>query len=161
MSDALATYLHDHLAGSHFAVKLLNSLNEQYRDEPLGAFALDFCKEVERDQQTLQEIIDHVGKASMDLAEVTGWLTEAASQFKLRRDKPGGGLGTFEALETLALGIRGKISLWNALSHIGKVDPRVPKKDFPALITRAQDQFSRAEEQRLNLVPATFTPPSG
>ena len=26
MSDPLATYLHDHLAGSHFAVKLLDSL---------------------------------------------------------------------------------------------------------------------------------------
>jgi hypothetical protein len=26
MSDALATYLHDHLAGSHFAIKLLSSL---------------------------------------------------------------------------------------------------------------------------------------
>jgi hypothetical protein len=39
ISDALATYLHDHLAGSLFAVKLLSSLSDQYEDEELGAFA--------------------------------------------------------------------------------------------------------------------------
>jgi len=32
MSDALATYLHDHLAGSHFAINLL-SLSDRYKDE--------------------------------------------------------------------------------------------------------------------------------
>jgi hypothetical protein len=36
MSDPLATYLHDHLAGSNFAIELLDSLRDQYSGEPLG-----------------------------------------------------------------------------------------------------------------------------
>ena len=72
MNDPLATYLHDHLAGSHFAIKLLESLHDQYKDEELGDFALGLCVEVKRDQDTLQQIIDHVGKATLDLTEVAG-----------------------------------------------------------------------------------------
>jgi hypothetical protein len=30
MHDPLATYLHDHLAGSHFAIELLDSIEKQY-----------------------------------------------------------------------------------------------------------------------------------
>jgi hypothetical protein len=43
MSDPLAIYLHDHMAGSHFAIKLLESLHDQYKDEGLGQFALALC----------------------------------------------------------------------------------------------------------------------
>ena len=85
MNDPLATYLHDHLAGSHFAIKLLESLHDQYKDEELGHFALGLCAEVKRDQDTLQQIIDHVGKATLDLTEVVGWVGEKASQFKLHQ----------------------------------------------------------------------------
>jgi hypothetical protein len=53
MNDHLATYLHDHLAGSHFAIKLLDSLHEQYKDEPLGKFAHAVCAEIKQDQDTL------------------------------------------------------------------------------------------------------------
>src|SRR5277367_6438572 len=138
MSDPLATYLRDHLAGSHFAVKLLETLQEQYRDEELGWFALSLCAEIKQDQDTLQTIIDHVGKASLDLTEVAGWFAERASQFKLQRDASGGGLGTFEALETLTLDIRGKLALWRALPAILEVDRRVPEYDYPALAARAE-----------------------
>src|ERR1700727_2799393 len=98
MSDNLAVYLHDHLAGSHFAVKLLASLNDQYKNEELGAFALGLSYEIKQDQATLQAIIDRVGKASVDITEATGWLAEKASQLKLKRDHSDGGIGTFEAL---------------------------------------------------------------
>src|SRR5260370_41973330 len=109
MSDPLAIYLHDHMAGSHFAIKLLESLHDQYKDEGLGQFALALCAEIKRDQDTLQQIIEQVGEAHFDLAEVAGWVGEKASQFKLQRDDCGGGPGTVEALETLALGIRGEL----------------------------------------------------
>src|SRR5271154_5152004 len=147
MSDPLATYLRDHLAGSHFAVKLLETLQEQYRDEELGWFALSLCAEIKQDQDTLQTIIDHVGKASLDLTEAAGWFAERASQFKLQRDASGG-LGTFEALETLTLGIRGKLALWRALPLVLKVDTRVPEYDYVALAARAEDQFARVDERR-------------
>ena len=105
MSDVLATYLHDHLAGSHFAIKLLSSLSDRYKDEELGTFARSLAVDVKQDQDTLQQVIDKVGKAKLDLMEAVGWLTEKASRLKLRWDESGEGIGTFDALETLMLGI--------------------------------------------------------
>ena len=66
MSDALSTYLHDHLAASHFAIKLLGTLHDQYRNQELGAFAQALREEVEQDQEALQEI----GSASAALISI-------------------------------------------------------------------------------------------
>jgi len=158
MKDPLATYLRDHLAGSHFAVKLLDSLYEQYREEDLGDFAFAMREEVKQDQETLQTIIDRVGTAHLDLTEAAGWLAEKASEFKLQRDDSSGGLGTFEALETLTLGIRGKWALWKVLPLIREADSRIPDLDFEELRRRADEQFARVEEQRLKLAQFTFWP---
>lgn len=160
MSDPLATYLHDHLAGSHFAIKLLQSLQEQYKDESLGHFARLLIRDVTEDQETLQKIIDHVGRASVDLTEAAGWIAERASQFKLSRDDASGGIGTFEALETLMLGIKGKLALWQALPVIRKVNPRIPDEDFVHLAARAEEQFTRVEKRRLQQAITTFAPVS-
>src|ERR1700689_2872154 len=107
MSDSLATYLHDHLAGSNFAVELLESLRDRYRDKELGSFAQALLRDIKQDQQVLLNIIEQVGASHLDLKQVTGWLAEKASRLKLSHDDSGG-LGTFEALETLQVGIFGK-----------------------------------------------------
>jgi hypothetical protein len=158
MSDNLTVYLQDHLAGSHFAVNLLQSLTEQYKDEELGAFALGLSDEIKQDQATLQRIADNVGKASIDLTQAVGWLGEKASKFKLLRDDSGGGIGTFEALETLALGIRGKYELWQVLPVICEMDERVPAQDFENLTARALDQYKLVEQHRLQMARTTFRP---
>jgi hypothetical protein len=160
MSDSLKSYLHDHLAGSHFATKLLNALQEQYKDEPLGKFAGAMLAEVAQDQNILEQIIQQVGTAHLDLTESVGWLAERASQFKLHRDKAGAGLGTFEAVEVLALGIRGKLALWQALPAIRQLDARIPALDFAQLASRAEEQFARTDEERLNLIRFVFQPES-
>ena len=77
---------------------------------------------------------------------------------KLGRDLDGPDLGTFEALETLTLGIRGKWALWRALSRIRELDSRVPEVDFNSLAMRAEDQFTKTEQQRLMLVDIAFRP---
>jgi hypothetical protein len=156
VNDPLATYLHDHLAGSHFAIKLLDSLHDQYKGEELGQFALALRAEVKRDQDTLLQIIDRVRKATLDLTEVVGWVSEKASQFKLQGDDSSGGLGTFEALETLALGIQRKLALWQALPLIREVNARVPTEDFGRLALRADEQYTSVENQRRLLIQATF-----
>jgi hypothetical protein len=158
MSDRLVSYLHDHLAGSYFAIKLLSSLAEQYPNEELGKFATALGAEIKLEQDTLQKIADRAGKGSLDLMEAAGWLAEKASQFKLHRDAAEGGLGTFEALETLTLGIQGKMALWRALRVIREVDARIPAEDYEHLWARAQSQFELVEERRLRLASVTFEP---
>lgn len=59
------------------------------------------------------------------------------------------GLGTFEALAFLTLGIQGKMALWSALSTIADADDRLSGLDFDLLSTRARDQYARVEEYRL------------
>jgi hypothetical protein len=158
MSDPLAVYLHDHLAGSRFAIELLKSLQEQYRGQPLADFARVLENDVMQDQETLQKIIDSVGRAHLDLKEAAGWFAEKAAQLKLREDHAAGGIGTFEALEMLVLGVRGKLALWQVLPIAREVDLRIPGLDFANLAARAEEQGARIEKQRLQLGATTFRP---
>src|SRR4051794_7120756 len=100
MSDSLATYLQDHLAGADFAVDLLQSLREQHGAEPLGQFASSLLVDIEEDRTVLKAITDRIGREPSNLKEAAAWMTEKLSRWKLGRDVAGG-LGTFEALETL------------------------------------------------------------
>ena len=159
MNDPIAIYLRDHMAGSHFAIELLDSLHNQYRDESLGRFALALKADVEQDQATLQEIIERVGKSHFDLKEAAGWFAEKLSQLRLKREDSGGGIGTFEALETLMLGIRGKFALWQVLPVIREVDVRIPDNNFETLKARAEEQYGRVEAQRLELATSNLPCP--
>ena len=156
MRDPLAIYLHDHLAGSRFAVELLKSLEQQYHGQPLGDFARVLEKDVTTDQEILQKIIDSVGRVHLDLKEAAGWFSEKAAQLKLGEDRASGGIGTFEALEALVLGIRGKLALWQVLPIVREIDARMPDLDFRNLAESAQEQGSRVEEQRLRLAAFAF-----
>jgi hypothetical protein len=152
MSDSLAIYLHDHLAGSNFAVELLEFLRNQHAGQPLGDAAAALSAEVAEDRKVLQGIIGRVGNSVPILKEASAWVAEKLSELKLRQ----GDLGTFEALEALALGILGKDALWRALGALGDADPRLCGVDFSQLSARAEQQHSRAEELRLQWVRAAF-----
>ena len=71
-----------------------------------------------------------------------GWGTE-----KLLRLKPG---GRFEDLETLSLGVEGKLALWEALQRAYGDDSRLRGVDLDALSARARSQRRRIEQQRLD-----------
>jgi hypothetical protein len=157
MTDPLAVYLHDHLAGSNFAIELLGSMRDRFRGAPLGNFAAAILPEIEQDRDVLHGIIDRAGEGHADLKEAAAWFAEKASRFKLARDK-GDGLGTFEALETLALGIEGKASLWRALFVISQQDNRVRGTDYQQLGKRAEAQHARVEEQRPNVALTALKP---
>jgi hypothetical protein len=150
MSDPLATYLHDHLAGSNFAIELLKNLRDQHAGEPLGQFAAVLRIEIEEERKVLQRIIEQVGTEPPALKEATAWVLEKLSRFKLRHTGSEE-LGTFEALEILGLGILGRVALWRALSVIAPTDTRVRGPDFDALAARAQGQHARVEERRLQV----------
>ncbi|MCU1294295.1 MAG: hypothetical protein JWP08_3145, partial [Bryobacterales bacterium] len=83
MSDPLATYLHDHLAGSNFAIDLLRSMRDHYPNESLGQLASTVLLEVEEDRETLRRIVERVGKGYPDLKEAAAWILEKTSRLKL------------------------------------------------------------------------------
>lgn len=157
MSDPLATYLHDHLAGSTFAIELLESLGDQHNKTELGGFAAAVLVDVKEDQHVLQTIVGRVGRRGVDLKQAVAWLAEKASELKLRREDPGG-LGTLQALETLTLGIVGKLGLWRVLAAAAATDDRVRGADFDKLIARAQEQHARVEQRRMETACRAFEP---
>ncbi|HEX5760565.1 MAG TPA: hypothetical protein VF121_15370 [Thermoanaerobaculia bacterium] len=148
MSDPLATYLQDHLAGSVLAVDLLEALRGEHAGEPLGELAAGLLVEVEADRTVLQGLVERVGAGPSPIKEAAAWLGEKVSRLKLHRDAAGE-LGAFQALEVLALGILGKRALWRALAAAAPADERLRGLDFAHLATRAQAQHDRVEEQRL------------
>jgi hypothetical protein len=160
MSDPLATYLEDHLAGASAAVDLLESLRDQHASEPLGPLAAGWLEEITDDRKTLLGLIDRVEHGPRVGKEAAAWLAEKVSRVKLGRISKGD-LGTFQALETLSLGIQGKRALWKALAAAAPEDPRLGGPDYDGLIRGAESQFASVEEQRLEIGRRTLSPPVG
>ncbi|MCU1300490.1 MAG: hypothetical protein JWQ87_774 [Candidatus Sulfotelmatobacter sp.] len=147
MDHPLAIYLHDHLAGATLAIDLLKALQDKYPGDPLGDLAALILKEVEADRTTLKNLADRIGTGSDRLKEFSAWMSEKVSRIKLTSDSHS--LATFEALEFLALGILGKLALWDALKALQEVDSRLQGMNFDHLASRARTQHDQVEERRL------------
>jgi hypothetical protein len=156
MSDSLAIYLQDHLAGAKAAIDLLDAMRVK-KDKPLSNFAAHLLTEVQADKDTLQRLADKVGTGSNVIKEFSGWLGEKATRIKLRHgsDDP---FGEFEALEFLALGVRGKLSLWQALDVAAADQPRLSGYDYKQLAARAEIQYQEVEQQRIQLAKVALAP---
>jgi hypothetical protein len=159
MSEALATYLQDHLAGSVHAVGLLEFMRDEHAGEPLGQFASDLLTEIESDREVLRRLAEGVGSGASASKELGAWFGERLSRIKLHHHTDDG-LGTFEALEFLELGIGGKLALWRALGAAAPTDARLKGIDFKHLATRAEFQQSQVEERRLEAAQVALNPSS-
>ena len=155
MKDPFRIYLHDHLAGSGFAIELLETMAKEFAGHATGVVAAEALGEVSEDRRTLETIIERVGRSQVDLKDAAAWFGEKVSRFKLRHNDPVG-IGAFEAFETLGLGVMGKLALWRALSRIAPTDERLRGYDFERLADRAQAQFDKIDEYRLSLAPVAL-----
>jgi hypothetical protein len=157
-SKALRTYLNDHLAGSVAALELLDHLADLHSDPDRKRFFTGLKAEVEEDQRVLQQLLEKVGGKESTGRKVAAWLTEKIGQVKLRLDDVGDGqLRVLEAIETLGLGIQGKLALWRALAAVADRVPQLQGVDFARLEQRAIQQHQRVEVQRLQAARAALT----
>ena len=156
-TDRLATYLNDHLVGSVLALELVDHLMAQESGTPLGQALTQLRREIGADQDTLRDLLRRLGAGEGVLGKAAAWLTEKVSRIKL---SPSGdtnrALALVEALETLALGIHGKLALWRALADVAGVDARLRGVDFARLERRAREQHDRVEGWRLDAARAAF-----
>jgi hypothetical protein len=157
MSDALTTYLEDHLAGALQAIELLKALRDHHAGEPVSRFAAKLLVEIESDRDVLAGLIEQTGASPGGLKEWAAWLAEKVSRLKLKHGS-GEGLGTFEALEFLVLGIHGKWALWRALAVVAVCDSRLDGTNFGELVARAENQHGRVDEQRLACARSALCP---
>jgi len=155
MNNPLTTYLNDHLAGARFAIALLERMRDTYPDESQQQFASALLGEIDADRQVLQRLTEDTGSDTNALKEASAWLAEKLSRVKLRLGS-GDELALFEALETLSLGILGKIKLWQALVAVADRCPKLQQANFEELIQRAQSQHEKVESRRLEAARQLF-----
>src|SRR4051812_5303834 len=129
-SKSLTIYLNDHLAGSVAALELLDRLCVLQRGTAGEKLFQMLRAEVQEDQQVLQQILDGVGGKESRVRKAAAWLTEKVGEAKLKLDDPGNGeLRMLEALESLSLGIQGKLALWQALDGLSDQLPQIRNFD--------------------------------
>jgi hypothetical protein len=155
MSEPLAIYLHDHLAGSTLALDLLDSMRKEHEGEPLGQFAQTLRAEIEADRDVLRTLAERIGPGSNPIKDLGAWMSEKVSRIKLG-GQSGGDLTTFEALEFLMLGIHGKWALWRALAVVATTDARLQGTDFAHLMARAGTQEIQVEQRRMEAARTAF-----
>jgi hypothetical protein len=148
MSDLKVTYLRDHLAGAKSAVSLLNDLSQQEFNVEVSRLAGRLLPEIESDRAVLEAFVNKIGGDSSTLKEAAAWVAQKAGRMKLDLNQP---LGLFEAVEVLALGVLGKLALWNAIDVVCQANGGVGELDLETLIARARNQHRELETLRLKL----------
>jgi hypothetical protein len=147
---AMDVYLNDHLAGAMFGSNLAEQIRDRNEGTALGHVMRSLADEIKADQQTLSELMDRIGTAKNPVKQASTWIAEKATRAKFRGHLSGEAeVGTFMALETLALGVEGKASLWRTLKAVSPEYPELASLDLTGLINRAEAQRSTLEDERL------------
>ena len=153
----LPVYLNDHLAGSVAAIELVNHLRKLSKGTAREKFFAGLQSEIEEDQKVLKDLIRELGETQSPVRKAAAWLTEKVGEVKLKLDDPGSGeLLLLEALETLELGILGKLGLWRALAVASDRVPQIKRLDLAKLERRARAQQEQVEKERLQVARAAF-----
>jgi hypothetical protein len=109
------------------------------------------ASEITEDKETLEKLMEAVGATRNPVKQGLAWISEKASRLPLSGAGSGDSdLGTFLSLETLSLGVEGKISLWRALNDVASRYPALTETDFASLITRGQRQRAALERERMS-----------
>ncbi len=158
-TDALLTYLNDHLAGSVGALEVLAKVRERERHSALGGVCARLYEDIVEDQGVVQRLIADMGGSESTTKKAAAWMAEKVGRLKLGSDEASKGVTLVEELETLALGIQGKLALWTGLEPLSgaTADPRLAALDYTMLQARAKAQHGLVEQMRLEAVVAAFT----
>ena len=147
---AMDVYLNDHLAGAMLGSDLAEQIRSRNRDTPLGELMQTLAPQIEEDRQTLIGLMARMDTSKDPVKQAGAWVTEKASRVKFGGLTSGGPeLGTFMAVESLALGVLGKLSLWRALEQVADQHPALASVNLDELIDRAQTQYGLLEPERL------------
>ncbi len=150
--QGLETYLTDHLAGATAGVNLSRLAAEEHKADEHGPFFGEIASEIKADHETLEQLVAQLGT---DKSATKTALAEVGS--KLMAPKFTGGdddeLNAFITLETLSIGVEGKLCMWKALKTVGDANSSLGDLDIDELIGRAQSQRERIEAKRLEIAP--------
>ena len=148
--DRLSIYLNDHLAGATMGVNLARRAAGNNRSTSYGPVLDALAEEIEQDRRALLTVMERLSVGPDRLKVALAWGAEKAGRLKLNgellRYSP---LSRLEELEALALGVTGKLALWETLCRTHGADPRLRGVDVEELVDRARSQRRRLERQRV------------
>jgi hypothetical protein len=156
--ELLGVYLNDHLAGATSGVELVEKLRANNQGTPLGAVLSSLAGEIKEDRTILVGLMERLGIDKSTVKQAAGWGFEKLSRLKMNERLTGSSeLTRLLEIETLSLGIEGKLLMWQALREAAEADARLAATDFDRLIDRARQQRETLEPHRLAAVKA-FSP---
>jgi hypothetical protein len=150
-------YLNDHLAGAAAGVDLARKLAGDTAGTPLKAFLDGLVAEIDADRHALEDVMKRLGVERQTLKQAGAWLTEKVGRLRFSEPVTGSHeLTLLMEMETLSLGIEGKMSMWQTVRETRAADPRLAGVDLDGLIKRAQDQAERLEPCRREAATRAF-----
>jgi hypothetical protein len=155
----LDVYLNDHLAGSAAAVELVERIRDNNEGTALAAHMARLVDEIQADRDTLSAIMERLGVVRSTPKLVAGKVLETLSRFRLNERVTGSSaVSRLMELETLSLGIEGKVSLWRSLGEVVQTRPELAEFDLPALASQGVSQRAGVERFRLEAAAAALGP---
>jgi len=144
----LSSYLNDHLAGSKAAIEMVESIRSENEGTPLGELLGRLATDIEDDRATLEKILAGFGIEPSPVKQAAGWMLERLSRLRFdERVTHSAATTRLMQLETLSIGIEGKMLLWKALAQVKENE--LDGVDFTSLIARAESQRQEIEPFRL------------
>lgn len=149
MTERLAIYLNDHLAGATVGVAVAQRMRGSNQGHPdFGPPLAEICAEIEADREALKAVMDQLGIGQSRVKPLAATLGE-----RLGRLKPNGQLRGYSPLsrlvelELLQIGVAGKRRLWRALEHTHSEE--LSEFELGALAESATGQLRRLEALHL------------
>ncbi len=158
-NEPLDSYLNDHLAASAAAVELVERLRATNKGTALDAYLEGLGPAIEADRATLMAVMERLGVPPSKPKQVAGKVLETLSRFRLNERVTGSpDVTRLMEVETLSLGIEGKLALWQSLSQVTASRPALVSFDLPTLMARAVDQRGGLEPHRLQAAAEALGP---
>ena len=150
--SALETYLNDHFAGATAGVNLAKMAAEEHKSDEHGPFFGEISSEISADYDTLQALMTSLG---VEQSATKGALAEIGSKMMGPKFTAGEDdeLNAFVTLETLSIGVEGKVCMWKALKTVEDSYPALEQAGVDTHLARAIDQRDRIEAERQKIAP--------
>ena len=133
--------------------KALESIRSENEGTPLGELLARLATEIETDRGTLETLMLGLGIETSTVKQAAGWMLERLSRLRFdERVTHSAAITRLMQLETLSLGIEGKLMLWKALQQVGET--AFEGVDFAGLVSRAEAQRKDLEQFRLEAAAA-------
>ncbi len=150
VTEALEIYLKGHLAGAAAGGQAAQRIASDDKGIGIGNFLSDLHREIEEDTDVLRDIMARLEVTPATFQEALAMGAERVSQMVVEAQSSGDSPVTILVqMETLSMGIEGKILLWRALKKVASSHPPLAEIDFDDLIKRAQLQREELEQHRL------------